>query len=382
MDLGQVARRFPLVARPRPASTPLPDRVATVCGHAAAAERDTDQAAAQASASAVFNLAALLASDVGLPDLARQWCHRQANVYLRAHPLGAQAARHALEPLINLARLHMRAGDGERAHTLMESLFAAITERADTVVEGITLPAEHLTATPDDHQELRAWLWATLLATSARALAIAGRWSEAHDRLREHRGVGHRLFDGRQIAILAHATTGRQDTALALLAETAPGDPWENAVAAVLTIMCRGQATDTQADEALKLCDQIQTATGLDVFHTRLRLALIDALGEHERVPAVCQDVMIRTCTSGDGYAARDVLLHPVCRAALQPAQQRALTDRVDVAGLGRRSIPAALHADVLEALAIAETVLLRTLDETSVAPAENPIRPDGSCCR
>lgn len=361
MDLGPIARRFPLVARPRPACTPLPDRVATVRGHAAAAERDTDQA----SASAVFNLAALLASDVGLPDLARQWCHRQADVYLRAHPLGAQAARHALEPLVNLARLHVRAGDGERAHALMETLFTAVTDRADTVIDGIALPAEHLTTSPEDYRELREWLWTTLLAISARALAIAGRWGEAYDRLMELRGIGQRLFDGRQIAILAHATSRHREAALRLLAETAPGDPWENAVAAVLGIICRGRATDTEAGDAIQLCDQVPVA-GLDVFHTRLRLALVDALGEHHRAPEVCQDVITRARMSGDGYAARDVLLHPVCRAILQPAQQQTLACVVGAAGLGQSSIPADLHADLLEALATAEAVLLQTLDPTS----------------
>jgi hypothetical protein len=363
VDLGQRARRFPLVARPRPACTPLSDRVATVRGHAAAAERDTDQA----SASAAFNLAALLASDVGLPDLARQWCHRQADVYLRAHPLGARAARHALEPLINLARLHIRAGDGDRAHALVETLFTAVTDRTDTVIEGIALPAEHLTMGPEDHHDLRAWLWTTVLATSARALAISDRWNEAYDRLMKLRGVGQRLFDGRQVAILAHATCGRQEAALALLAETAPGAPWESAVAAVLTIICRGQATDTEASDALELCEQIPTASGLDVFHTRLRLALLDALGEHGRVLEACQDLIARVRMSGDGYAAHDILLHPACRAALQPAQQRALADTVEAAGLGQRSIPAGLHADVLEALAAAETVLLQTLGPTGL---------------
>jgi hypothetical protein len=260
----------------------------------------------------------------------------------------------------------MRAGDGERAHALMETLFTAVTERADTVIDGIELPGEHLTAGPEDHRELREWLWTTLLATSARALAIAGRWNEAYDRLLTLRGIGQRLFDGRQIAILAHATSGRRGDALALLAETAPGEPWENAVAAVLTIICRGGVTDAEADDALKLCDQVPTTTGLDVFHTRLRLALVDALGAHDRVVTVCQDVINRACASGDGYAARDILLHPVCHAALQRAQQQALTGTVGAAGLDRRSIPDDLHTDLLDALGTAEIVLLRTLDPTS----------------
>lgn len=62
---GQFARRFPLVARPCPACLPLVRRVADLCERAHQAERDSDLAAA----SAVHNLAALLASDCGLPQL-------------------------------------------------------------------------------------------------------------------------------------------------------------------------------------------------------------------------------------------------------------------------------------------------------------------------
>jgi multiple sugar transport system permease protein len=43
-----------------------------------------------------------IASDCGLPDLARSLCHRQADVYLHARPLNAQAARYALEPLVRV----------------------------------------------------------------------------------------------------------------------------------------------------------------------------------------------------------------------------------------------------------------------------------------
>jgi hypothetical protein len=124
---GPTARRFPLLARPRPACTPLNQRVAELTDRAHAADRDDDTAAA----SAVHNLAALLASDCGLPDLARRWCHRHAEVYLRARPLGAQATRGALEPLVNLARLHIR--DGQRAFDLLEALFTAVTGRTDTI---------------------------------------------------------------------------------------------------------------------------------------------------------------------------------------------------------------------------------------------------------
>ncbi|WP_308222300.1 hypothetical protein [Kitasatospora sp. A2-31] len=53
--------------------------------------------------------------------------------------------------------------------------------------------------------------------------------------IEEHCGIGRRILDGRQVAVLARATTGDLPGAHALLEDTEPGDPWENAVTAVLT---------------------------------------------------------------------------------------------------------------------------------------------------
>jgi len=64
-------------------------------------------------AATTHNKAALIASDCGLPDLARSLCWQQFDVYLRARPLGAQAARYTLEPIANLARLLIREGNGK-----------------------------------------------------------------------------------------------------------------------------------------------------------------------------------------------------------------------------------------------------------------------------
>ena len=82
-------------------------------------------------------LAVRLVFGGGLPKLAREWCHRHAAAYLRAHPLGAQAARHALEPLVNLARLHIRDGKSDAAFQLLDALYKAVTSRADTVIDGL-----------------------------------------------------------------------------------------------------------------------------------------------------------------------------------------------------------------------------------------------------
>ncbi len=360
---GPIARRFPLIARPRPACAPLHQRVANLRDRAQAAERDSDMAAA----SAVHNLAALLASDVGLPDLARQWCHRHAMVYLRSLPLGAHAAIRALEPLVNLARLHIRDGNGERACTLLDALYTAVVSRADTTIDGIPVPAATLTASPDAHQELRRWLWAVLLATGARALARAGRWNPACTQLHRHKGIGRRILDGRQVAVLARATVGDTGGALALLADTIPGEPWENTVAACLTALCR-QHTDQPADRDIAtLLDRyrhLDTNPGLAVFHTRLGLSAIDATGgiEHRAARRIAADLLHRATTARDGYTARDFLGHDGCVSLLTDRQAHDLAETVNACALGSRAIPAPLQADLSAALDTGEAVLTRTL--------------------
>lgn len=360
---GPTARRFPLIARPRPACAPLHQRVAGLRDRAHAAERDSDMAAA----SAVHNLAALLASDVGLPDLARQWCHRHAMVYLRARPLGAEAAIRALEPLVNLARLHIRDGSGERAFTLLDALYTAVATRADSTIDGIAVPAATLTASHDAHLEVQRWLWAVLLATGARALARMGNWNQACTQLRRHKGIGRRIFDGRQVAVLARATAGDTGSALALLADTIPGEPWENVVTACLTALCRqhtDQPTDRDIATLLDRYRQLDTSSGLAVFHTRLGLSVIDATGgiKHRAARHIAADLLHRATTARDGYTARDFLGHDGCVSVLNDRQARDLAETVRACALGSRVIPAPLQADLSAALDTGEAVLTRTL--------------------
>lgn len=356
---GPFARRFPLVARRRPACVPLPRRVSELCDRAREAERTSDLT----GAAAVHNLAALLASDCGLPDLARQWCHRQANLLLRAHPLGAQVARLALEPIINLARLYTREGQGERPFALMDTLYAAVSSRADATVDGVEIPAD-LTNSQEAHQEVRSWLWAVLLATGARALAVAGRWQEACARLRDYKGIGRRMLDGRQVAVIAHAASGDTDNALALLADTAPGEPWENAITACLTIQCHGGLEPGELAKLLAPYRFLDTsAPGLALFHTRLGLSFVDAIGSINDPPArrIAGELIDRATSAGDGYAARDILAHSGCRELLTDIQRRELTNLVAACGLDTGTLPATLLADLTTALASAEEVIAHT---------------------
>jgi len=361
--VGPVARRFPLVARSRPACTPLDVRVGELCALADAAERDGDTS----SASVVFNQAALLASDLGLPDLARAWCHRHAELYLHACPLSGQAARRALEPLVNLARLRIRDGDGDGALRLLTDLYEAVTTRVDTVLDGLPVRAGTLTSTTDDHREVRQWLWGVLLAEGARALTGAGRWQDALAHLQQHNGVGRRMLDGRQVAVIASSTAGDAQGALALLADTVPGELWENTVTACLTVLSRRAAHQPVDDDLAVLVDRYQRlvpAPGLTVFSVRLGLSILDAAesAEHPGVRDVAVTLIQRAIASRDGYAAREVLAHEGCAALLTGEQTRKLAGVMEVCAMGHRRFPVRSRAGLSTALNTSEAVLSHSL--------------------
>jgi ATP/maltotriose-dependent transcriptional regulator MalT len=113
--------------------------------------------------------------------------------------MDARTARLALEPIVNLARLHIRTGDGDTAFYLIDTLCQAITDRVDTVIDGIAVPAATLTDTDDQHRDMRQWLWTVHLADGTRALTSTGRWPDAEAHLRRRNDIGHRMFDGRQV---------------------------------------------------------------------------------------------------------------------------------------------------------------------------------------
>lgn len=358
-----VTRRFPLIARPRPVCTPLTQRIADLQDRADLAQQSGDVA----SATAVFNLAALLASDCGMPDLARTWCHRLAIAALN-HDHDPQ---HALEPIVNLARLHIRAGDGPAAWDLLETLFQAIAARTDTVIDGLAIPAARLTEPPGAHTKARTWLWTVLLGTGAHALASAGRWDEASHRLTQYKGVGARMLDGRQITVIARAAAGHHRQARAMLGATQPGEPWENAVTACLLLLVPGSDTwDNDANTALTAYRALGPAKpGLTVFHTRLGLTLLEALdGSHPAAEQIGVELIHRALN--DGYAARDLIAHSNCLAAASHQQVRQLKTLVSTCGLDDGTLPTADLNALLRALDIAESVIARPRERSTSGPA------------
>ncbi|MEV4210166.1 hypothetical protein [Micromonospora sp. NPDC049662] len=357
---SQLLRRFPLVARPRPIAKPVAARIDDLCALADRAQREDDLSAA----SAVLNQAALIASDCGQAELARRWCHDHANAYLLpARPLGAQAARHALEPLVNLARLHIRDGNGDAAHRILASLFQAVSTRTDTLIDDYPLAASRLTWNGTDHRDVRQWLWGVLLADGTRALTSAGRWRDAYDHLKRHKGIGQRMLDGRQVAIIAHLLAGEAKDARTIITQTASGDPWEEAVTGCLAYLSNaGKPDKTLLDAMLDRYRRLTPTPSLAVFHTRLALSIIDA-GDGVDKPesrSLATDLIGQALVIKDAYVAGQLLEHEGILSVIG-AQSKAALAGLRGAGGSPCSQSLAVPLDrLLQPLAISSSVIHR----------------------
>ncbi|MFF4353111.1 hypothetical protein [Streptomyces sp. NPDC001530] len=363
---GPTAQRFPLVARFRPACLPLPERVRSLVELADSAVKQSDQGLA----SAVYNQAALIASDLGLPDLAREMCHQHAAAYLHACPLPGMSAIRGLEPVVNLARLQIRAGRADEGRQRLLDLYEAVEAGAAAQFEGVEVPVD-IAVTHEDRHEVRAWLWRVLLADGTRTLTTGGRWAEALTHIETHRGVGKRMLDGRQVAVLANLVAGDTTSAAALLADTTPGDPWEQAVTACLTVLCyrdAGQPADSHLEDLADAYLERQAEPGMTVFDIRLGLTVLDSIGSADLPAAygIVEDLHRRTTDSEDGYAARENLAHPLFTTLATERQAQDCRALVRACALGSGILPDELRGELTEALCASDSVIRESLARSS----------------
>ena len=327
VDGELIARRFPLVARPHPPRPPLPIRIAEVADLA----RTTGHTHDTARTAAAHNKAALIASDCGHPELARALCWRHHDLYPRTQPWTAQHARYALEPLVNLARLHHRDGDPDAALTVLNSLYDAVRLETETDIDGHRLDFRNLTASATDHQRLCRWLWTVLLADGLRALTHAGRWAQALAHAQHHNGIGRRLLDGRQTAILAGLFDGNPSGATTLLDTSELGEPWEHAIAACLHVLATRREPQPHRGCVSNMVDHYHTLRPTPqtlVFNIRLGLTIVDLAGgatQPEGARATTH-VIQRATADIDGHTAREVLAHNIQTHLPTSAQERLLT--------------------------------------------------------
>jgi hypothetical protein len=380
--LAAAVRRVPLLGRPRPACPALAERVQEIADIAHAAGRDgADRLAEGAHA---LNKAALIASDCGLAGLARALCWKHIDLYRTAsRPLTVLQARYMLEPVLNLARLQIRANDGDQALQLLTAMFQAVRSNTDLVVDGHTLPLTDLTGTRQEYHKLREWVWLHLIGDGIRALTLAGRWDDAVTHAHTHRGVGLHLMEGRQVTIAAPCVNGDLTAARTALAESTPEHPWELQVASCLKVMC----TDTDSTSAYRnvtaMIEQFveqQPLPGYAVFRAQLGLTVttLASATDPDAASRVLAQVTDEVIKSGDGYAAREVLRYCGIQASATGEQHAALTNLLGASGLGAGTLPESLRQSLLDSTQAAAKALGMSPPQpatrsTSVACPEDP---------
>ncbi|OLE28787.1 MAG: hypothetical protein AUG49_01360 [Catenulispora sp. 13_1_20CM_3_70_7] len=351
-----IASRFPLICRAKPLGLPLSERIAALI------ESAIDPAGADlhdqvARASGVINVASLIASDAGMRDLAWDMCWRHYNIYAAAEHFEPGTATMAMQPMVNIPRLLIRDGQGELAHQVLTGLYRAAQRKGCAEIGGRVIDVAAVIRTPEDHKAVCSDLWMALLSDGTRALAQAGRWTQAADAVARYKGVGDRLWDGRQVTVLSLLEQGRFAEAAATVESSVIGDASEKAVAAILAAFCAQEARtastvrlDTALGEALALIELDEPPTIM--FRTQLALtalALGDAVGTHRLTPRIQSGIIEAAGT--DAYAARAVI-------ALLGSDAKCLQHVVDAGGLGAGKMPPDLMTRMMTSVAAAETRL------------------------
>lgn len=312
-----------------------------------------------AAAAHALNKAALIASDAGMADLAEDLCWQHINVYRHlTRPLTIFEARYMLEPVINLARLQIRAEQGRPALQLLKDLYEAVTQRGNLTVGNQTLPTGNLAGDQAERRKLREWAWLHLLGEGIRTHTLAGRWTDAAEHARAHNGVGAHLMEGRQAVIIAARIQDNLPESRELLAAAAPTQPWERQVAACLHMMC-------WPEDGAVIARCLTPATPRPAIPSpaanyasyRAKLGLTLAILADDTRPALAAKLLNRVAQhaihSGDGYAARDVLGFREPQTGITESQQARLRGIAAEAGLGLGNLP---HNIVLSITTTAST--------------------------
>jgi hypothetical protein len=250
-----------------------------------------------------------------MPDLARALCWTQFDAYQAARPApcAETTAKLILQPLVNLARLRIRAGEADAGRQILQSLYdAARSSSGQAVIDGraVSLPA----LTTPARETLTQWLWAVLLTDSLRALCKAGRWTDALRQAQQHDGIGQRLLDGRQVAVLAHASAGEQEEAEKILRETSVPEPWEH----VVNLCLRALTGEGGAEPATTMTGAYLAFSdpGHPWFTACLGLTVAElAVPGSGRHAAIGKAASIAT-ESRDAYIAAEILKSPVAETA------------------------------------------------------------------
>ncbi|MDQ0578294.1 cytochrome c551/c552 [Streptomyces rishiriensis] len=269
-----------------------------------------------------------------------------------------------------------RTGSTEHGRHRLLTLYKAISDGTDAQVEGIRIPAR-LTTSDSDRHEVRAWLWRVILADGTRTLTTAGRWDDALAHIEQHNGIGQRMLDGRQVAVVAALGHDPADAA-SLVAQTTPGEPWENAVTSYLAVMCHQLTHHPVGPLLSELVDnyvQRQPDPGTTVFDTRLGLTILDLHDQPNSLAAhhIAEELHGRGTVAADGYAARECLANSRFTQLVPAKETQAARKLVRACAFDSGALPAPHRAQLLRALRLSDEVIRANRTPASPSRANGP---------
>ena len=314
-------------------------------------------------AGGVLNYAALIASDLGMTDLATDLCWRQHRAFTQAVPLSGDIAVMALMPLVNISRLLTREGDGAGAYDVLVQLYQAAQLRSVVRIRGNDVDMSAFISTELDHRKVCEELWVALLVDGARALARTGRWTDSAKAMAAHRGIGSRLLDGRQILIMSLMEKGLDQQAGEVIESSTLTEPWEKAVAALLRVCCRTEPSSThnrELEAALRETNAVVVSPepSTAVFQTRVGLVSLEIAKTSTGLCTADLRKAIVDAAALDASAAREVLKHPVASIHLSADQIQRFETILSDSGIGIRHIPQEYIQNFTDAVNAAEASL------------------------
>lgn len=359
-----VAQRFPLTQQARPACRDLEERVRSLGALTDSTESLEDPEERVTRAAQCLNVAALIASDCGVPDLARRLCWQQFDCFPTDRPFPADTAKLLLQPLINLGRLMIRDGNGDGAFQLLKSICTAFTSGASAVLDGRSIDLQTLTIS-QDHPVIEHYLNDVFLVDGVRALTKAGRWDDALVHARERGGTGLPLSEGFQVDVVIRCRQGDFSGALGALAGSESAGPAPRAVAVCLLAFClsaANQLTPLDQEGLYESFADLDPAPQYVVFRTQLALAMADLAAGSTVADQILDAAIAGSLDAADAYAAAALLSHTACQSRMTHPDQRVLSGIVASAVLRRGAIPAPLLAQLERSTAESQATLTREL--------------------
>lgn len=333
----QAWERFPLVCRPHLHLPDLRTRIEAAHSHASAATAAAPGEQHRQALNA-WNLAALIAADLGHTGLAARWCRDQHTLLARHAPLAGRAATDALQPLLNLVRLTDREGHTRQAFQELSALHRGVADRGGRIsVHGHHVDLAALLDAPVAVQ-VRQWADTAMLQTGTALVMRTHQWERAAAHARTFDPACERLGPAHQCSLVESMANEHAGDLFTPFTVTDAGN---RAVLGCLRAYAhlavgQGPEPDLEALYGMLTSARITTDRTSRLFGVHLTLTVIDLASRATpgHVDPWLNALVDEVLALPDARLAQEIRTHPRAQKHLLPAQRDALLARSRAAGL------------------------------------------------